>query len=97
MQEAVWDPQRALVAPTPSQPEGAFYPETVKSRPGPFHMEEKGRAVGWGGRGGLILVIKMLTHYLRRQTFGFHEKDSKMKRFLFKLPKSWRKTAKASN
>lgn len=59
-------------------------------------MEGKGRAVWWGG-GGLILVIKMLMHYLRRQTFGFNEKDSKMKRFLFKLLKSWRMTAKASN
>lgn len=55
MQEAVWDPQRALVAPTLSQPEGAFYPETVKSRPRPFHMKEKGRAVRWGEQRGFNL------------------------------------------
>lgn len=57
---------------------------------GGLHGEE-------GGSGGLILVIKMLMHYLRRQTFGFNERDSKMKRSLLELLKTWKMRAQASS
>lgn len=97
MQEALWDPQRVLVASLSCSQKELFIPDYEKQARALSHGGEGEGGVVRRGGGGLILAIKMLMRYLRRQTFGFNEKESKMKRFLFKLPETWKMTAEASN